>query len=58
MYYFKPLEKNQASKSIAAQWFAKLLNDDKEKVKCLIIKDFRQRIGMSYIIDAIKHVTE
>jgi len=55
---YKPLEKNQASKSIAAQWFAKLLNDDKEKVKCLIIKDFRQRIGMSYIIDAIKHVTE
>lgn len=55
---YEQLEKKQASKSITAQWFAKLLNDDKDKVKCLINKDTQQMIGISYIINAIKHVTE
>ncbi len=55
---YKPLKKNQASKSITAQWFAKLLIDSKNNIKNLIEKDCQENTGISYIIDAIKHVTE
>ncbi|QKG80623.1 ATP-dependent nuclease [Tenuifilum thalassicum] len=58
---YKPLNNNQASKSITAQWFAKLILDDKENVKSLIEDDYNKNQGIQgikYIIDAIKHVTE
>lgn len=58
MKIYEPLIKNQASKSITAQWFAKLLIDSKNNIKNLIEKDCQENTGISYIIDAIKHVTE
>ncbi|BDQ02287.1 AAA family ATPase [Ignavibacterium sp.] len=55
---YEPLEKRQASKSITAQWFAKLLIDNKNNIINLIKKDCQENTGINYIIDAIKHVTE
>jgi len=55
---YEPLEKNQASKSVTAQWFAKLLNDDKENIINLIKKDYEKNTGVKYLIEAIEHVTE
>jgi putative ATP-dependent endonuclease of OLD family len=55
---YQPLEKNQASKSVTAQWFAKLLNNDKDKVLNLIRRDYTEDTGIKYLIEAIEHVTE
>jgi len=55
---YEPLEKKQASKSITAQWFAKLLMDDKKNSQKLIEKDCAGNQGIKYIIDAINHATE
>lgn len=55
---YEPLEKNQASKSVTAQWFAKLLNDDKDNVLNLIGKDYAEDTGIKYLIEAIEHLTE
>lgn len=55
---YEPLEKKQASKTITAQWFGKLLNDDKENVIKLIRKDYNENTGIKYLIEAIEHVTE
>ncbi|MCM8809803.1 MAG: AAA family ATPase, partial [Candidatus Omnitrophica bacterium] len=55
---YEPLDKNQASKSVTAQWFAKLICDKKDKVKNLIAKDYQENKGIKYIIEAIEHVTE
>lgn len=58
MKIYEPLIKNnQASKSITAQWFAKLLNDDRNNTENLIKNDCLENTGISYIIAAIKHVT-
>ncbi|HOQ05767.1 MAG TPA: AAA family ATPase [Anaerohalosphaeraceae bacterium] len=55
---YEPLEKNQASKPVAAQWFAKLLMDDKDRVSSLIREDYENNTGIRYLIEAIEHVTE
>jgi len=55
---YEPLEKNQASKTVTAQWFGKLLNDDKDNVLKLIRKDYTEATGIKYLIEAIEHVTE
>lgn len=55
---YEPLEKNQASKSVTAQWLGKLLNDDKNNVLKLIRKDYDENTGVKYLIEAIEHVTE
>lgn len=55
---YEPLEKNQASKTVTAQWLGKLLNDDKDNVLKLIRKDYTEDTGIKYLIEAIEHVTE
>lgn len=55
---YEPLEKNQASKCVTAQWFGKLLNDNKEIVLNLIKKDYDENTGIKYLIEAIEQVTE
>lgn len=55
---FEPLEKHQASKSVAAQWFSRILNDDKESILEKIKEDYKKNIGIKYIVEAIEHVTE
>lgn len=52
---FKPLNNGTVSKAITAQYFSQLLEDyaDKDKLKDLIEEDSY----LSYIVDAIKHVT-
>ena len=55
---YEPLEKNQASKSVTAQWFSKLLNDDKDEALTCIRKDYTEDTGIKYLIEAIEHVTE
>lgn len=55
---YEPLEKNQASKTVTAQWLSKLLNDDKDNVLTLIRKDYTEDKGIKYLIEAIEHVTE
>lgn len=50
---YKELE-NSASKTVAAQWLAKLLDDDKEESADLLKRDEQ----IKYIRDAIYHVTE
>lgn len=55
---YEPLEKNQASKSVTAQWLGKLLNDDKENVLNRIKNDYDEKTGVKYLIEAIEHVTE
>jgi len=55
---YEPLENNQASKSVTAQWFAKLLNDDKDKVLTFIRNDYTEDTGIKYLIEAIEHLTE
>lgn len=55
---YKPLQKNEASKSVTAQWFAKLLIDNKEDAISLIKQDYKNNIGIKYIIEAIEHVTK
>lgn len=55
---FEPLEKRQASKSIAAQWFSKILIDKKDSVLEKIKNDYDNNVGIKYIVEAIEHVTE
>lgn len=55
---YKPLENNQVSKTVTAQWFGKLLNDDKDNVLKLIRKDYTEDTGIKYLVEAIEHVTE
>lgn len=55
---YEPLEKNQASKAVAAQWFAKLLSENRENVRIQIQKDYKEDKGIKYLIEAIEHVTE
>lgn len=55
---FEPLEKHQASKSVAAQWFSKILNDDKGSILEKIKKDYKNNNGIKYIVETIEHVTE
>ena len=55
---YEPLEKKQASKTVTAQFFARLICDKKDKVKNLIVKDYQENKGIKYIIEAIEHVTE
>lgn len=52
---FKPLNDGTVSKAITAQYFSQLLEDfeDKDELKHLIEEDSY----LSYIVDAIKHVT-
>lgn len=55
---YQPLEKSQASKTVSAQWFAKILEQNKDTVKELIKKDYDNNTGIKYIVQAIEHVTE
>lgn len=55
---YEPLEKNDASKPVTAQWLGKLLNDNKDNVLNLIRKDYTENTGIKYLIEAIEHVTE
>lgn len=54
---YEPLEINQASKSITAQWFAKILKDN-TKLLDKIKNDYNENKGIRYLIEAIEHVTE
>jgi putative ATP-dependent endonuclease of OLD family len=55
---YEPLKINQASKSVTAQWLGKLLNDDNKDLISLIKEDYKNGIGVKYLIEAIEHVTE
>ncbi len=55
---YEPLEKNRASKTVTAQWFAKILKDNKESALEKIKKDYKDNKGIKYLIEAIEHVTE
>lgn len=55
---YEPLEKNQVSKAVAAQWFAKLIKEDKDNILKKIEEDYKNNIGIKYLIEAIEHVTE
>ena len=51
---FKPLNDSKVSKAITAQYFASLLeNEDCDTIKKILLTDQY----MSYLVDAIKHVT-
>jgi len=54
---FEPLDKKQASKTITAQWFSKLLVEKIDDAKILIDQDIKDNKGIKYIVDAINHVT-
>ena len=51
---YSPLLKNNASKAVAAQYFAKIIRENQEDLKSEILKDS----NIKYIVDAISHVTE
>ncbi len=55
---YQPLEKGQASKTVTAQWFAKILTDNQNIVLEKIKKDYQENKGIKYIIEAIEHTTE
>ncbi len=54
---YKPLLQSGVSKTITAQWFVKLLLENKENTMNCINQDKEDRKGIKYIIDAIEHVT-
>ena len=51
---YLPLLKNNASKAVTAQYFAKILSENKAEIKGEILADS----NIKYIVDAIGHVTE
>jgi putative ATP-dependent endonuclease of OLD family len=55
---YTPLDKNYASKAVAAQWFSRLLNEDRNRAVNLIAKDYQENTGIKYLIQAIEHVTK
>lgn len=55
---YEPLDKSQASKAVTAQWFARLLEENKEDVLEKIKQDYVNNTGIKYLIEAIEHVTE
>lgn len=57
-YIYQSLKKGKASKTTVAQWFAKLMIENKSHFLELIEKDCKENNGISHIVNAIKHVTE
>jgi putative ATP-dependent endonuclease of OLD family len=55
---YEPLEKSQTSKTVTAQWFARLIVKNKKDVFEKIKKDYESNSGIKYLIEAIEHVTE
>ncbi|MCS6955026.1 MAG: AAA family ATPase, partial [Candidatus Calescibacterium sp.] len=54
---YEPLEKRRASKTVSAQWFAKLIREEQDIITKLK-EDYRNNTGIKYLIEAVEHVTE
>ncbi len=51
---YERLQNGTASKTVTAQWFARLLNENRDEVVPILLRDTK----IKYIVDAIYHVTK